>query len=1059
MRNNITKLLVAFILFAGFALSLHPLYGAAGIGTTGSLGALQHTEVVGAVRDSTGSILTGVSVAVKNKSNIGTTTDLNGRYVLADVPKGSILVFSMVGFEAQEIALNDAPRQEINVVLIESRATLDDVVVTAFGGQVKRTDMVGSITTVRPSDLQVPSSNLTTALAGRVAGMIAFQRSGEPGMDNADFFIRGVTTFGYKVDPLILIDNIEVTTTELARLQPDDIASFSILKDATATAVYGARGANGVILVTTKQGAEGKVKVAARLEHSISAPTQTVELADPVTYMRMHNEAIKTRDPLGQVLYSEDKIDGTREGRDPLMYPANDWRKLLFNDYTTTQRLNLNLSGGGSIARYFVSGSYNKDNGLLKVDPRNNFNNNIKLNSYTLRSNVNINLTKTTELVTRLSGNFDDYNGPIYSGTDMYNRVMHSNPVLFPAYYPNTGQYAYVSHIMYGNYREGVSDAINYINPYADMTKGYKDYSRSLMMAQLELKQDFSFLLEGLTFNALANTYRRSYFDVFRAYQPYFYQVSGYDRITGNYSLETLNEDTATEYLDFNPGNRQISSSFYLQSMLNYNRTFHDVHGISGMLVYQLNNRIESVADDLQNSLPFRNVGLSGKLTYSYDNRYFTEFDFGYNGSERFHKNYRFGFFPSFGLAWTISNERFMEPMKDVVSNFRIRATYGLIGNDAIGSPADRFFYLSNVNMNNGEKGATFGNGTGSDLSLPGVSVSRYANPDITWERARKQNIALELGLFNNLNVIAEYFWEYRDRILMDRAFVPTTMGLTAPIRANVGAASGRGTDISLDYKKFFNSGFWLQSMGNFTYATSRYEKYEEPLYAEQYRYRVGTPIYQKFGFIAERLFVDDAEAENSPRQNFGEYGGGDIKYLDVNGDGEITGADEVPIGNPTVPEIVYGIGFSMGNKNIDFSMFFQGLANESFWIDAVATAPFKEETQVLKAYADSYWSEDHRDVFARWPRLSATVNENNTKQSTWFMQDGAFIRLKQVELGYKLPSQWLQRINVSNFRIYLNATNLFTISKFKLWDVEMSGNGLGYPIQRVFNIGINMDL
>ncbi|MDP4225618.1 MAG: TonB-dependent receptor [Bacteroidota bacterium] len=1006
--------------------------------------------------------LIGASVKEKGNNNNAAITDINGGFTITLSSPTAILEVSYIGFEKQEVPVEN--RNQITIRLVESEKTLDEVVVVAFGTQ-KRTDLVGSVTSIKMSDLKVPASNLTQALAGRVAGVIAYQRSGEPGQDNADFFIRGVTTFGYKTSPLILIDGMESTTKDLARLTPEDIESFSIMKDATSTALYGARGANGVILVSTKQGKEGKAKFSFRVENSFSSPTQNVQLADPVTYMKMSNEAILTRNPLGVVLYSDEKIANTAAELNPsnenisinptlqsIIYPANDWKKIMFKNYTSVQRATLNVSGGGDIAKYFVSGSFDKDNGIMKVDKRNNFNNNIDLKTYTLRSNVTINVTKTTEMIVRLSGTFDDYQGPIDGGAAMYTKVMKANPVLFPAYYPVNEQYKYVNHILFGNYDVG-----QYINPYADMTKGYKDYSNSLMVAQLEAKQDLSFITKGLSVRAMMNTNRSSYFDVSRYYNPYYYTLSSYDLTQGTYQLSALNDATGTEYLGYSEGTKTLTSSFYMESMLNYNNTFNKKHNLSGLLVYMMRNQLNANAGDLQQSLPFRNLGVSGRATYAYDNRYFLEFNFGYNGSERFYKTKRFGFFPSAGLAWSISNEKFFKPYKDVVTNLRLRTTYGLIGNDEIGSATDRFFYLSNLNMNNSSMGATFGRDPGG-YSLNGISISRYSNEGITWETSKQKNVALEVGLFSKLNLQAEYYTQTRDHILMTRASIPVTMGFTAPIRANVGKASGKGVDLSLDYAEAFRNGFSFSVRGNFTYATSKYLVYEEPQYAESYRSHVGKSLYQQYGYIAERLFIDDADAANSPKQNFGTYGGGDIKYLDVNRDGEITAADMVPIGNPTLPEITYGFGFSTSYKAFDFSAFFQGLANESFWIDPVATSPFQGQTQVLKAYADSYWSEDHRDIYALWPRLSPTVNSNNTQTSTWFMRDGSFLRLKQVELGFTVPRKIQNRIHTSDLRFYVNGTNLLNFSKFKLWDVEMGGNGLGYPIQKVINFGINLN-
>lgn len=1002
----------------------------------------------------TGEPLPGVSIIIE-KSTRGVTTDLDGSFEIKASPSDK-LVFSFIGMETQAIAVGNKTYFEVAMKPVANE--LDEVTIVAFGKQ-KKESVIGAITTVNPKDLKVPSSNLTTALAGNMAGVIAYQRSGEPGQDNADFFVRGITTFGTNTNPLILIDGVELTSTDLARLRPDDIESFSILKDATATALYGARGANGVILVTTKQGAVGPAKISFRIENSVSAPTQTVELADPVTYMKMHNEAILTRDPLGTILYSQEKIENTAAGNYPLIYPANDWKKMLFKDYTMNQRVNLNVSGGGGVARYYVAGSYNRDNGILNVDKRNNFNNNIAINNYDLRSNVNINVTSTTELITRLSANFEEYSGTIYGGTDMYNLMIHSNPVLFPAYYPADEDFAYAQHILFGNYNN------SYTNPYAEMVRGYKERSRSQILAQVELKQDLKFITQGLSARGMLNVSRLSQFAVNRVYNPFYYEISSYNRLTGSYKLQETY--IGTEYLGYGelPGEREQSSSFYFEGSLNYAREF-DKHSLSGLLVFQARETLKANAGSLQLSLPSRNVGLSGRATYSYNSRYFGEFNFGYNGSERFDKNNRFGFFPSAGCAWLISNEEFFENIKPVVNNLKLRYSYGLIGNDQIGDANDRFFYLSEVNMNNSGRGATFGQEYNTWYN--GISINRYANPYITWEKSYKQNFALELGLWKELSIIAEYFTEKRDNILMTRSSIPSTMGLTATPRANVGEASGKGVDMTLEYQKSWNKDFWTSARANFTYATSRYDVYEEPAYNEAWRSRVGLSLNQVKGYIAERLFVDDEEAASSPPQYIGtsKYGGGDIKYLDINRDGKIDAADQVAIGYPTVPEIVYGFGVSTGFKGFDFSLFFQGAARQSFWINAggynssgryVGISPFVHQTQVLQSIADSYWSEENQNVYAFWPRLSTSLNSNNITTSTWFMRNASFLRLKQMEFGYTIPKQITEKLKMSNLRFYVSGSNLLLFSKFKMWDVEMAGEGLGYPIQKVFNFGLNL--
>jgi TonB-linked outer membrane protein, SusC/RagA family/TonB-dependent outer membrane receptor, SusC/RagA subfamily, signature region len=1004
----------------------------------------QQVQIRGRVLEAgTNEPLPGVVIVVENSTR-RVTTDIDGNFELRAAPSEK-LVFSLLGMDTQTIEVKD--KTYIEVVMSPTTNELEEVTVVAFGKQ-KKESVIGSITAVSPKELKVPASNLTTALAGKMAGVIAYQRSGEPGQDNADFFVRGITTFGTNTNPLILIDNIELTSADLARLRPDDIESFSVLKDATATALYGARGANGVILVTTKQGKEGPAKISFRFENSLSAPTQNIELADPVTFMKMHNEAILTRDPLGIIEYSQEKIEMTEAGKYPLIYPANDWKQMMFKDYTMNQRANLSVSGGGGVAHYYVAGSYNRDNGILKVDQRNNFNSNIAINNFDLRSNVNIYVTKSTELILRLSANFEEYKGPMSGGADMYWQMMHTNPVLFPAYYPAGKDFQYAQHILFGNYNNSK------INPYAQMVRGYKERSRSQILAQVELKQNLDFITKGLNARGMLNVSRLSQFAVNRSYDPFYYEIANYNRLTGEYEL--IETRIGTEYLGYGelPGERSQNSSFYFEGSLNHERTFGK-HSISSLLVFQARQILDANAGSLQLSLPSRNLGLSGRETYSYDSRYFLEFNFGYNGSERFDKNNRFGFFPSAGAAWLISNEKFWKKLKPVVNNLKLRYSYGLIGNDQIGTAYDRFFYLSEVNMNSG--GAVFGEEYNTTYS--GIRVNRYANPYISWEKSYKQNYALELGLWNQLSIITEYFTEKRDNILMTRSSIPNTMGLTATPRANVGEASGKGVDIMMEYQNSWSKDFWTSARGNFTYATSRYDVYEEPEYAEPWRSRVGLSLNQVTGLIAERLFVDDEEAASSPPQYIGtsEYGGGDIKYLDVNRDGRITDADRVPIGYPTVPEIVYGFGFSMGYKGFDFSLFFQGAARQSFWINPSSTAPFVNDTQVLKAYADSYWSEENQDIYALWPRLSTYRNSNNLTTSTWFMRDGSFLRLKQMEFGYTVPNRFTEKMRMNSLRFYVSGSNLLLFSKFKMWDVEMAGEGLGYPVQRVINLGINL--
>lgn len=1003
-------------------------------------------QVKGKVTDEKGEPLPGVTIAVVGSPR-GVSTDRDGSYNIS-VKSTDKLQFSFVSMENQTITVG--AKTVINVTMKDMTTALDEVQVVAFGKQ-KKESVIASITTMNTAELKVPSSNLTTALAGRIAGLISYQRSGEPGQDNADFFIRGVTSFGYTASPLILIDGLEMTSQDLARLQPDDIASFSIMKDASATSLYGARGANGVVMVTTKEGKEGKAQISVRYEKSLSGPTQSVELSDPVTYMKLGNEAVLTRDPLGILPYSQEKIESTAAGLHPLLYPATNWQDMLFKQNTTNQRVNFNVSGGGKIARYYVAGTFNQDNGVLKVDNKNNFNSNIDSKKYLLRSNININVTKTTEIITRLHATFDDYSGPLDGGTDLFNKIMHTNPVYFPATYPADAANEFTQHPLFGNYGTG-----GYLNPYADLMKGYKDLTSSTMMAQFELKQDLAFVLDGLKMRGMFSTTRYSSFDVKRYYNPYYYTIGGYDKATDEYVLTSLNELTGTEYLDYSEGAKTITTNTYMEGALSYDHVFSKNHTVSGMMIGYMRNQLIGNAGSLQNSLAFRNIGLAGRMTYGYKSKYFFEANFGYNGSERFSEQHRFGFFPSVGAGWILSNEAFWgEGLKRIMPKFKLKGTTGLVGSDAIGSATDRFFYLSQVNMNDATKKYVFGSEFTNTKN--GISVTRYANPDITWETANKTNIGFEMNLLNALDFNVDVYREHRTNILMNRAFIPATLGLQTMPRANVGQANGKGIDLSMDYQKNFQNGFWLIGRVNFTYSTNEIKVYEEPDYiATPWKSAVGRSNKQTWGYVAERLFVDDYEVKNSPFQGT-DVMAGDIKYKDINGDGKINELDQVPIGFPTSPEIIYGFGFSTGFKNFDMSCFFQGMGRESFWIDPVATAPFINQTALLKVYEDSHWSESNRDLYALWPRLTTKINANNNATSTWFMRNGSFLRLKSAEFGYTLPKKLTSRLGMTKVRLYASGVNLLTFSAFKLWDPEMAGNGLGYPIQKVMNLGLQV--
>lgn len=1024
-----------------------------------SLGGLAQTKKIsGIVRETTtGSALPDVTINVKGKGT-ATKSNANGEFTI-DAQPGDSLVFSFVGKQTatQVVGQNSI----IEVLMNEDESQLGEVTIVAFGKQ-KKSSLVSAIQSVNVAELKTPVTNLTSSFAGRIPGIISYTPTGEPGADNATFFIRGVTTFGYKTSPLILIDGFESSTDNLARLQPDDIESFSILKDASATVLYGARGANGIILVNTKSGKEGPVAVNARVDVNVTTPTRTTELLDGVDYMRLYNSTRISRDPVLGAYYSEQKIQSTAKGENPMIYPNINWYKTLFNNSTTNTKANLNLSGGGRVATYYVSAGFDKETGLLKVDKRNNFNNNIDISRFFIRSNVIFKLTPTTTLDTRIQGRFERYNGPFASASSIFGMVMNSNPVDFPAVYQPDSANEFTQYSLFGN--TYVSGSLK-SNPYAEMVKGYEDRNENTITAQATLLQDLKFITRGLKFQGRVSANTWSKYSSRRTYSPFYFDLESYNQITGEYKLFPLNQTSGSAYLgDVIPG-RDADGDFYTEGRLNWDRRF-DLHNVGVMVVGMMQEKLLTSGNStsIYETLPERNMGVSGRITYDYDNRFFFEHAFGYNGSEKFAGNKKFGYFPSFGLGWMVSNEPYWKLSPDYISSFKLRATWGLVGNDAISGRSGRFFYLSDISLG----GRPYRWGSSFMNSYGGYSINRYANADITWEISEKWNFGTDIGLFNEaLRIQADFYTDTRSNIYMVRENFPATAGLEAAISGNVGKVESKGFEASADYQHSFSKDFWLSGRINYTYATNKYLELDEKDYPDAYLKRLGHNINQQWGLVAERLFVDEKEIENSPVQDFGRYMAGDIKYKDINGDGVINGNDRVPMGFPTVPEVQYGFGLSAGYKAFDFSFFFQGNARVSFFINAgvgggaennEGIAPFANRRNALAIIAKDHWSETNPNVHAFWPRLSTNPLDNNIQQSSWWLRDGSFLRLKSLEAGYS-PG-WAKRLGLKQgSRIYVSTVNLFVFSPFKLWDPEMGRTGLGYPPNKRYNVGIQISL
>lgn len=1013
-------------------------------------------EISGIVTDSEGEPLPGVTVQVIGRQG-GVITDIDGRYVI-QAATGEELRLQYLGMSNLEVTVGTG--NTLNVVMYEDAELLDEVTITAFATQ-RRESVVSSIETINPRELRVPSSNLTSALAGRLAGVISYQRSGEPGNDNAQFFVRGVTTFGYASSPLILLDGFEVSSTDLARVDPDNIEQFAVLKDATAAALYGSKGANGVIMVTTKRGVAGKPRISIRADARFSAPTKVLETVGGVEYMRLYNEAQFNDNPLLPPYYSAQKIQNTIDGLNEYAYPNLNWYDIMFKPSTYNQHYNMNISGGGQVVRYYLSVSYDKDTGILRDNRLNNFKNNIDIDRFNILANITMDLTPTTKMDINMNSLFENFTGPLDNTNDIFASVVATNPVEFPKFYLPDERNQYVKHTLFGSDATGTM-----VNPYARMVRGYKDGSMGRITSQFSLDQDMDVLLEGLMARAKVSIKNDNRYENSRSYDPYLYNIKSYDEFTDQYVLQQVHQ--GTDALGNPDITRDGEFRLYMEGGLTYANTLNEIHDVSGLIIYtqeELKNTGIWRDEDktIQRTLPQRNQGIRSRVNYGLMQKYLAEVSLTYTGSEKFDKSHRWGVFPALGLGYIISNENFWSPMENIMPNFKLKYSWGMVGNDQISGPEDRFFFLSDIT---GAGGYRWGRDFNSNYG--GFNINRYANPQITWEIAQKQNMGIEIDFFQNraVKLIVEYFKENRKQIYQARANLPATMGLTSNVYGNVGEVKSGGFDGSIDLNHSFNNDAWITGRFNFTYATNEFVENEEPEYRWSYLSNIGWPINTWKGFIAERLFIDEADVRNSPVQELGSVPqAGDIKYKDINGDGRVNDDDQVHIGYPTVPEITYGFGISAGYKNFDISTFFQGQGRVSFFIDPNARrsnpdrfgiAPFAGHRGALKIIAEDHWNPNNPVSHAFWPRLSASINQNNSRQnSTWWLRNGSFLRLKTLEVGYTLPRNWGGPANM--MRIYFTGQNLFSISDFKLWDAEMAGNGLAYPLQRVYSVGLNV--
>ena len=988
--------------------------------------------------------IVGANIYVEG-TNVGTTTDAGGNYKLTVPASAKTVTVSFLGYDTKKISVRDIHLFKL-ITLADASNKLEDVVVVGFGVQ-KKESLVGAVQSVKPSDLQTSSSNLSTSFSGKIAGVIAVQKSGEPGADGANFWIRGISTFGSGQSPLLILDGVEITAQMLNNIPPETIESFSVLKDATATALYGSRGANGVMIITTKNGRDSeKMTINLRAEFGASAPTRVPKVADGITYMETFNEARTTRGE--KPYYSNEKIMGTKLGLDPYVYPNVDWYDMLFKDCTFNQNFNFNMTGGAKKIDYFLNASVYNENGIMRKPEASKFDTNINAQKYLFQANVSADATKTTRVSLKMNTQLHYRHAPIQSVSDLFAYAMTGMPCEFPATLPGEESDTFV--------RFGTNNAWNsgfFTNPYAQLCRGYGDQFRGHFTSALTVNQNLDFITKGLSATGMATFYNRVYSAVYRSFTPFMYQLTDYNiDEAGNYSYTSNSTNTGTTYLGTTRG-KDGYRELAFQAKIDYARTFGK-HDVGATIVYMQKERNMNISDEQEYAaLPYRQQGLAGRVTYGFDKRYLFEANFGYNGSENFAAGKRFGFFPSVAVGWVISNEPFWKGIKEQVNLFKLRASYGLVGNDVISKDyADRFPYLTTVDMGQGYDvyiGNNFERKYGPILSV-------YGNPNATWEESRKLDIGVEIGLFDSLNIIFDWFKEKRSGIFMQRTSLPSTFGMSGITPwANIGKVDNSGVDISVDYNKAFSKDLILSLRGTFTYAHNEIVEMDEPKYKWAYQYKAGHPINSIQCLIAEGLFRDEEEIASSPSQDI--YATtypirpGDVKYRDLNDDKIIDDNDMCWTGNPTVPEIIYGFGFSLKYKGFDCSAFFQGQGKVSILMYnyhpfATAATP---GSGLMQWIADEHWSEDDPNPKALYPRLSPLWNNNNTKASTLYVRNGKMLRLKTAEIGY----------TYKKMRVYVSGTNLLTFAPFKYWDPEKgSGNGLGYPLQRTYNLGFQFN-
>lgn len=986
--------------------------------------------VTGTITDAVdGSPLIGVNIKLKGTTT-GVISDIDGNYSIEVDSRKSILIFSYIGYKTREVPVEDLG--VINVKLTSDNELLDEVVIVGSGTQ-KKVSVTGAISSVKGAALKAPSSSLTSSLAGRLAGVMVNTTSGEPG-SASEFYIRGISTFGGRKTPLILLDDVEISSTDLNNIPAETIESFSILKDASATAIYGSRGANGVMLVTTKSGQENtKTQINVTVENSFQSMMNFPKFVDGATWMELYNEGQRNRGATS-LMYSQERIDNTRNKVNPYVYPDVNWRDLLFKDMAMSQRANVNLQGGGSRVSYYMSLNVNHDSGLLDSPQIYSFNNNINNLSYNFQNNLQVKVTPTTKIRLNMNAQIQNRKGPNYKTQDLFIMTHTANPIFFPATLPaQKGD----KHMRFGN--AILSNATLRTNPYAHMASSFKQVDENMMHTTMRIDQTLDFVTKGLSANALIHFKNTSSQAFTRSIEPYYYRITKWTPGTDQYDMERLGT-SGTEYIYTSDISRYTERTITMQFQLDYKRQF-GMHNVGGMLMYMQR-------DFKRDVLPNRNQGFSGRFTYDYGQRYLAEFNFGYNGTERLARADRFEFFPAMSLGWVISNEAFFEPLRDKVDNLKVRASFGEVGSDDLDYPTN-FVYIDQVSLDK------IGWTTGDNFNTykVGPQLERYAVQNACWERSQKLDVGIDITLFRNWNIIFDYFHEKRYNILMMRAAWPNMIGFSNALPYSpIGEMSNQGYEVSTSYSTQIGKNLTIDFRGNFTYTKNKYVYIDEIWHEYPWQIKTGRPLSYQYGYVAEGLFGSQEEIDNHAKQELGSTPmPGDIKYRDLNGDGVINSYDQAFISElGKDPRIQYGFGVNLTYKKWDLGVFFNGSAMRKINMNKDGGVhPFGAESHnVFQYVAENRWTEENQNPHAQYPRLGITNSEtdNNRQNSTYWLRNGNFLRFKQLEVGYTFKYG----------RVYLTGDNIAVFSPFKEWNPELEW--YKYPLQRTFNIGLQLN-